>query len=120
MDQPLRTTGFGNPAESYAESSIDWTALLFPKPHAMYTFKVTGRRLEELGINDGDIIIVDCSAKSIRPGKLGVFVSSGEFFIGRAGLSGGRIALDRGKDMIPFDADVRMIGLISSLIRFFS
>jgi DNA polymerase V len=82
MKHTQRTTGFGSPAESYAENDIDWNALLLPKPHAMYIFKIRGSGNEEDKICDKDLAIVDCSTMP-KSGDLIVFTVAGEFIIGR-------------------------------------
>lgn len=82
MKRTQRTTGFGSPAESYAENDIDWTSLLLPKPHAMYIFNVKGSGSEKYKICDKDLAIIDCS---LRPshGDLIVHAVDGEFVIGQ-------------------------------------
>lgn len=82
MKRTQRTTGFGSPAESYAENDIDWNSLLLPKPHAMYIFKIRGSGNEEYKICDKDLAIVDCSLMP-KSGDLIVFSIEGEFIIGR-------------------------------------
>jgi len=82
MKRTQRTTGFGSPAESYVENDINWTALLLPKPHSMYIFKIKGSGNEEYKICDKDLAIVDCSIMP-KSGDLIVFTVEGEFVIGR-------------------------------------
>lgn len=82
MKHTQRTTGFGSPAESYAENDIDWTSLLLPKPHAMYIFKIKGSGNEEYKICDKDLAIVDCSLIP-KTGDLIIFTLDGEFIIGQ-------------------------------------
>lgn len=82
MKRTQRTTGFGSPAESYAENDIDWTSLLLPKPHAMYVFKIKGSGNEEYNICNNDLAIVDCSLMP-KSGNLIIYTVDGEFIIGR-------------------------------------
>ena len=82
MKRTLRTTGFGSPAESYAENDIDWNTLLLPKPHAMYVFSVRGSMNEDNTLCDNDLAIIDCSLIP-RSGDLVVRVIDGEFGIAR-------------------------------------
>ena len=82
MKRSQRTTGFGSPAESYAENDIDWNTLLLPKPHAMYIFSISGSGLEEYRISDKDLAILDCSLIP-KKGDLIVLVVDGEFRIGQ-------------------------------------
>ncbi len=82
MKRSQRTTGFGSPAESYAENDIDWNTLLLPKPHAMYIFSISGSGLEEYGVSDKDLAIIDCSLIP-KKGDLIIRVVGGEFRIGQ-------------------------------------
>lgn len=118
MDGPLRTTGFGSPAESYAEASVDWNKILFPKPHAMYSFRIAGTRLEPLGLNNRDVAVVDCSVTEITPGMLAVFISGGAFGVGRATTLDGSLAFDCAGSFRRLGEDFRIIGAVSRIIRF--
>ena len=80
MKRTQRTTGFGSPAEAYAENDIDWTSLLLPKPHAMYIFTVIGSGNEEYKICDQDLAIIDCSLVP-KTGDLIIHTVDGEFGI---------------------------------------
>ena len=81
MKHNQRTTGFGSPAEAYADNDIDWNSLLLPKPHAMYFFVVRGSEYNEFNINDKDLAIVDCSLVP-KIGDLVILTLDGEFRIG--------------------------------------
>jgi len=81
MKRTQHTTGFGSPAEAYAENDIDWNRLLLPKPHAMYFFSVRGGEYDEFNINDKDLAIVDCSLTP-EIGDLIILTLDGEFRIG--------------------------------------
>ena len=99
MKRTQRTTGFGSPAEAYAENDIDWTSLLLPKPHAMYIFKISGTANEEYKICDKDLAIIDCSILP-KKGDLIVYTVDGEFCIGQ--YSG---------------AEKDIVGVVSRLVR---
>ncbi len=78
MKRFQRTTGFGSPAEAYAENDIDWNKLILPKPHAMFIFYIEGNGFSKYGIFDRDLAVIDCS---LSPGKddLVVKIIDGEF-----------------------------------------
>jgi DNA polymerase V len=99
MKHSQRTTGFGSPAESYAENDIDWNTLILPKPHAMYVFSINGSSLEEYKIADKDLAIIDCSLVP-KKGDLVVIVVDGEFRIGK--YSG---------------TESELVGVVSRLVR---
>jgi DNA polymerase V len=99
MKRTQRTTGFGSPAESYAENDIDWNTLLFPKPHAMYIFSISGSGHEEYKICDEDLAIIDCSLIP-KVGDLIVYTIDGEFSIGK--YTG---------------TEIEVVGVVSRLVR---
>ncbi|RKX87919.1 MAG: hypothetical protein DRP58_01725 [Spirochaetes bacterium] len=100
MKRIQRTTGFGSPAEAYAENDIDWTSLLLPKPHAMYVFTINGSGNEEYKICDKDLAIIDCSLIP-RKGDLIIHTVDGEFGIG---------------EFVGAEKDI--VGVVSRLVRF--
>jgi DNA polymerase V len=57
-----KTTGFGSPAESYVDKRLDLNDLIPLDIMTTYYFKYAG--LAKLGVNSGDILVVD---KSINP-----------------------------------------------------
>jgi DNA polymerase V len=112
----LQTTGFGSPAENYAEQKLDWNAILFPKPHAMYAFRIAENGLSDFGILNRDIVIVDCSKKG-EAGNLAAVVLDGEFRIGR--LQSKSVLFSKGQN-IALEGESRVIGVISRVIRLYS
>jgi len=99
MKRTQRTTGFGSPAESYADIDINWNKLLLPKPHAMYIFTIRGSENEELKICNNDLAIIDCSLVP-KSGDLIVYVADGEFSIGKYTGS-----------------EIEVVGVVSRLVR---
>lgn len=99
MKRTQRTTGFGSPAEAYAENDIDWNTLLLPKPHAMYIFSVSGSGNEENKIRDKDMAIIDCSLIP-KKGDLIVHTMDSEFSISK--YTG---------------TEVEVVGVVSRLVR---
>ena len=99
MKHTQRTTGFGSPAESYAENDIDWNSLLFPKPHAMYVFSIDGRKHRKYQLCDKDIAVIDCSLIP-KAGDLIIHTVDGKFAIGK--YSG---------------TETEIIGVVSRIVR---
>lgn len=83
--QQVRTanaTGFGAAADDYAERGIDLNEQLIRNKPATYFFKMKGDAMQEAGIFDGDVLIVDRSLK-LANGKIIVAVLNGELLVRR-------------------------------------
>ena len=56
--------GFPSPATDYIEEDIDLNVHLIKNVPATFVIRVQGRSMTDVGINDGDILVVD---KSLNP-----------------------------------------------------
>lgn len=74
--------GFPSPAQDYLTETIDLNRELIDHPAATFYVKVVGDSMEEEGISDGDLLIVD---KSLNPehGDLTVCCLNGDFTLKR-------------------------------------
>lgn len=70
--------GFPSPAEDFTEISIDLNIELLKNPSSTFFSRVSGDSMQDLGISDGDLLIID---KSLEPkdGKIAVCYIDGEF-----------------------------------------
>lgn len=70
--------GFPSPADDFIELTIDLNRELIKNPSSTYYCRVIGDSMEDLGITDGDLLVVD---KSLDPdnGKIAVCFLDGEF-----------------------------------------
>lgn len=70
--------GFPSPAEDFMEVSIDLNKELLKNPSATFFCRVSGDSMQDIGISDGDLLIVD---KSLEPqdNKIAVCFIDGEF-----------------------------------------
>lgn len=81
-DFPLINTqvqaGFPSPADDFTESVIDLNKELIKNPLATFFCRVNGDSMQDIGIYDGDLLVVD---KSITPrnGNVAVCYVDGEF-----------------------------------------
>jgi len=75
-------TGFGAAADDYAERGIDLNEQLIRNKPATYFFRMKGDAMQEAGVFDGDILIVDRSLK-LANGKIIVAVLNGELLVRR-------------------------------------
>ena len=75
-------TGFGAAADDYMERGIDLNEQLVHNKPATYFFRMKGDAMQEAGIFDGDILIVDRSLKLVN-GKIIVAILNGELLVRR-------------------------------------
>ena len=75
-------TGFGAAADDYAERGIDLNEQLIKNKPATYFFRMKGDAMQEAGIFNGDVLIVDRSLK-LTTGKIIVAVLNGELIVRR-------------------------------------
>jgi DNA polymerase V len=70
--------GFPSPAEEYEENPIDLNKELIKNPPSTFFCRVDGVSMQDLGIDDGDLLVVD---RSVEPtdGKIAVCYIDGEF-----------------------------------------
>jgi DNA polymerase V len=75
-------TGFGAAADDYMERGIDLNEQLIRNKPATYFMRVRGDAMQDAGIYDGDIVIVD---RSIKPsnGKVVIAILNGDMLIRR-------------------------------------
>lgn len=85
QQQEVRTanaTGFGAAADDYAERGIDLNEQLIKNKPATFFFRMKGDAMEQAGIFEGDVLIVDRSLK-LQDGKIIVAVLNGELLVRR-------------------------------------
>lgn len=77
MSEALRA-GFPSPAEDFSEVSIDLNVELIKHPASTFFCRVSGDSMQDMGINDGDLLVID---KSLEPqdGKVAVCYIDGDF-----------------------------------------
>ena len=72
------SAGFPSPAQDFSEHSIDLNLALLKNPASTFFSRVSGDSMKDLGIHDGDLLVVD---KSLEPddGKIAVCYIDGDF-----------------------------------------
>ena len=70
--------GFPSPAEDFLDTAIDLNIELIRNPVSTFFSRVSGHSMQDMGINDGDLLIID---KSLPPenNKVAVCYLDGEF-----------------------------------------
>jgi DNA polymerase V len=81
-DGRLESAGFPSPAADYLDMGISLDRSLIDHPEATFFFRAAGAMLEDAGIFDGDLLVVD-RAVTPCPGHLVVAVADGEFVLRR-------------------------------------
>lgn len=75
-------TGFGAAADDYMERGVDLNEQLIRNKPATYFFRMKGDAMQNAGIFDNDVLIVDRSIK-LTNGKVIVAVLNGELLVRR-------------------------------------
>ncbi len=74
--------GFPSPAEDHMEQRLDLNSLVIENPSATFFVRVAGESMKDVGINDGDILVVDRSIEKWE-NRIVVAVIDSEFTIKR-------------------------------------
>lgn len=79
------SAGFPSPANDFIDISIDLNRDLIKHPSATFFGRVKGESMKDIGIGDGDLLIID---KSLTPtnGKVAVCFIDGDFTVKRIKL----------------------------------
>lgn len=77
--------GFPSPASDFLDLSIDLNKELIKHPNATFYGRVKGESMKNVGISDGDLLIIDKSLEPIN-GKIAVCFIDGEFTLKRIKL----------------------------------
>ena len=65
--------GFPSPAEDHTDQALDLNEHLIAKPSATYFARASGDSMKELGILDGDLLVID---RSLAPEQGNVVIAS--------------------------------------------
>ncbi len=72
------SAGFPSPAEDFIDISIDLNKELIKNPSSTFFGRVNGDSMKDLGIDDGDLLVIDKSIDTVD-GKIAVCFIDGEF-----------------------------------------
>lgn len=125
IELPLFNTsvsaGFPSPADDFIDKKLDLNEHLIKNPAATFFLKVNGSSMENAGIFDGDILIVD---RSLEPteGKVVIGVVDGEFTVKRIVKKGKKVYLQpENENYKPIeltnDMDVKIWGIVTFAIH---
>ena len=116
--------GFPSPAEDYLNESLDFNRDLINHPEATFYGQVEGDSMIGLGINDGDIAVIDRSVEA-EHGDIVVAYIEGEFNVKQLDLThkgDGYIELKSANSKFPnfrlnADDDFRVWGVVIYTIK---
>ena len=76
------SAGFPSPAQDFIDLAIDLNRELIKNPSATFYGRVKGNSMQDAGISDGDLLVID---KSLEPkdGKIAICFIDGEFTVKR-------------------------------------
>ncbi|NHB70265.1 LexA family protein [Perlabentimonas gracilis] len=115
--------GFPSPADDYLESKLDLNKLLIQHPSSTFFARVRGNSMIDVGIHDGDILIIDKSLETKHNSVLVCFID-GEFTVKKIRkLNGDFYLMPENKDFEPIkiqkDSDFRLWGVVTHCIHKF-
>ena len=84
--------GFPSPADDFLEKQLDLNDYLIRNKAATFLVKVEGRSMENAGIYDGDVLVIDRSVEPVS-GKVVLGVLNGEFTVKRISMQGSKVLL---------------------------
>ena len=113
--------GFPSPADDFLEKRLDLNEYLIKNPPATFLVRVSGQSMKDVGIFDGDMLVVD---KSLQPvsGSVVVAIVHGEFTVKTLKMQGMRTYLlpangqYRPIEVTP-EMDCEVWGVVASVIR---
>lgn len=115
------SAGFPSPADDYLEAKLDLNQLLIQNPSSTFFARVRGTSMVDIGINDGDILIID---KSLEPKQNSVLVCfiDGEFTVKKVlKVNGDFYLVPQNKDFAPIkvnkESDFRLWGVVTFCIH---
>lgn len=114
--------GFPSPAQDYMSQTIDLNRELIEHPAATFYARVVGDSMEDEGITEGDILVID-KALDAEHGDLAVCCVDGEFTLKRLRFltSGGVMLMPSNPRYNPItitrDTDFRVWGVVAYTIK---
>src|SRR5690606_11074614 len=92
--------GFPSPAADFSVRRLDLNDILITHPQATFLLRVRGDSMRDIGIDDGDTLVVD-RALTPQHGSIVVAVLDGEFTVKQLYKRAGRFKLKAGNPTYP-------------------
>lgn len=113
--------GFPSPADDYIEKTISLDEHLVKHPTATYLARAKGQSMQNLGIFDGDLLVVDRALTPVH-GDVVVAALNGEFTCKQLNLHKRQlVAANKNYPPIPINGDCELLveGVVIHSIRYF-
>ena len=116
-------TGFSSPSENFSESSISLDEYLIKHPAATFLAYASGDSMANVGIYDGDLLIIDRSLDAIS-GDVVIGVFNGELIVRTLLIIKGKPYLSSSDKecrsiLIALDAEFEIWGVVTASIKKF-
>lgn len=115
--------GFPSPADDYIETHLDLNEKLIANKNATFLLRVQGDSMQDAGIHDGDILVVD---RSLKPenGKIVIAALDGELTVKRLKINNqGTFLAPENPDYplieVKAESDMVIWGIVTSSIHHF-
>lgn len=115
------SAGFPSPADDFKEIRISLDRELVRNEESTFYARVSGNSMEDAGLSDGDLIVID---RSIHPenNKIAVCFLDGEFTVKRISKKGNKLYLkpeNKNYDVIEINADNEFLiwGIVTFVIK---
>ena len=122
VDTGIRA-GFPSPADDFSYLSIDLNKELIRNKEATFFARVKGDSMQDAGLNDGDLLVIDRSLEP-RDGKIAVCFIDGEFTVKRIKIDKDAVWLmPENENYKPIkvtpDNEFIIWGIVTAVIKFF-
>ena len=117
------SAGFPSPAEDHLDSSLDLNEYLIKHPSATFYIYAKGHSMNDIGIYDGDVMIVD-RALEAKSKDIIIAVINGEFTVKRIYIKNNSIYLVHENKtfksiLVEDDMDFQIWGVVTHTIHSF-
>lgn len=113
--------GFPSPAEDDQEAALDLHQMLVEHPEATFLLRVKGHSMQDAGIEDGDVLVVDRALEASH-GRIVIAVVDGEFTVKRLYRRGNRVCLEAANPDYPViqfrdGQELQVWGVVTRIIK---
>lgn len=116
----LISAGFPSPAQDYVEQTLDLNELCIRHPAATFLVRVSGDSVKDIGILDGDVLVVDRSVNAVH-GSIIVAALNREFIVKELCLKPVKQLLPHNKAYQPIPLseqdEFEVFGVVVSVVR---
>ena len=113
--------GFPSPAEDDQEAPLDLHQMLVEHPEATFLLRVKGHSMQDAGIEDGDVLVVDRALEAAH-GRIVIALVDGEFTVKRLYQRDGQIRLEAANPNFPAihfrdGQELQVWGVVTRIIK---